>query len=103
MSERSIKEKLPIFLRKKMIISHYKSLIALLTLTFLFSCKQENKPLSDIPPNEVVPTPSQVAYQQMELIGFIHLPSTPSPTRNGGMEMNRPNSLIPLSWMLSNG
>jgi alpha-L-fucosidase len=72
MSERSIKEKLPIFLRKKMIISHYKSLIALLTLTFLFSCKQENKPLSDLLPNEVVPTPSQVAYQQMELIGFIH-------------------------------
>ena len=27
---------------------------------------------ADIPPNDVVPTPEQIAYQQMEFIGFIH-------------------------------
>ncbi len=50
----------------------FKILIALTAIIFLSSCNQQSNPSSDIPPNEVVPTPSQVTYQQMELIGFIH-------------------------------
>ncbi|UCD25880.1 MAG: alpha-L-fucosidase [Gemmatimonadota bacterium] len=36
---------------------------------FAYACGTQP---SDIPPNEVVPTPEQVDYQRMELIGFIH-------------------------------
>lgn len=38
----------------------------------IMNCKTKTPPPADITPNRVVPTPSQVAYQEMELIGFIH-------------------------------
>jgi len=48
-----------------------RSALAWTTLAALFSgaC---GRPPDDIPPNDVVPTPQQVAYQQMEFIGFVH-------------------------------
>lgn len=33
---------------------------------------QATDPAADIPPRAVVPSPEQLAYQQMELIGFVH-------------------------------
>lgn len=55
-----------------MTISPLKNLITLIVLACLFSCEHQNNQYSDIPPSDVVPSPSQVTYQQMELIGFIH-------------------------------
>lgn len=45
---------------------------ALLAATLLCSCAQETKKPEDIAPMAVVPTASQIAYQQMEMVGFVH-------------------------------
>ena len=37
-----------------------------------FLCGACGGPPVDIPPNDVVPTPQQIAYQEMEFIGFVH-------------------------------
>ena len=55
-----------------MILSQIRNLLSIFTLIILLSCNQQKEPQTDIPPNDVIPTPSQVAYQQLELIGFIH-------------------------------
>jgi alpha-L-fucosidase len=39
---------------------------------FLAGCQHNAMQEADIPPNPVVPDPVQAAYQEMELIGFIH-------------------------------
>lgn len=44
-------------------------LIGLVSCLALFSCEQNKKQLVS---TDVIPTPQQLAYQQMELIGFIH-------------------------------
>jgi alpha-L-fucosidase len=46
-----------------------KNLSLILLLGIVCSCQI---PVDSIKPNDVVPTPRQIAYQQMELIGFIH-------------------------------
>ncbi len=46
-------------------------LILLITLT-LGSCDQGKNTQSDIAPSMVVPSPQQLEYQQMEMVGFIH-------------------------------
>jgi alpha-L-fucosidase len=43
----------------------------ILLATLISACSQ-NKPVEDIPSTPVVPSEKQIAYQQMELIGFIH-------------------------------
>ena len=45
-------------------------------------------PPPDIPPNAVVPSAEQLAYQQMEYIGFVHFTDFPRP--------NGPQGGIPL-------
>jgi len=47
-----------------------RNLSSFLLLTGIIASCQP--PQGTIKPNEVVPTPQQIAYQQMELIGFIH-------------------------------
>jgi len=44
-----------------------RKVIAMLPLVFLLACS-----VTDIPPNDAVPTPQQIEYQELELIGFIH-------------------------------
>ncbi len=44
----------------------------LLATFFLSSCQFSEKSVSDIPPMEVVPSPQQLSYQKMEMVGFIH-------------------------------
>lgn len=46
-------------------------LIAVLLFT-LIACQPDPGPAEDIPPMIVVPSPQQVAYQEQELIGFLH-------------------------------
>ncbi|XOV93413.1 MAG: alpha-L-fucosidase [Bacteroidota bacterium] len=38
----------------------------------LLACSTSEKEVGDIPPMKVIPSPQQVAYQQMEMVGFIH-------------------------------
>ena len=46
-------------------------LFALLLLSF-FGCSQNNEMPADIPANTVLPSAQQLAYQQLEFVGFIH-------------------------------
>ena len=38
----------------------------------LFACQSDHGPAEDIPPMAVLPSPQQMAYQEQELIGFLH-------------------------------
>ncbi len=42
------------------------------SLCILPSCNPDQKKQADIEPNNVVPSPIQINYQQMEVVGFIH-------------------------------
>lgn len=48
------------------------SLILGLLPWILISCQTGPAEVPDIPPTPVVPSPQQIAYQEMELIGFVH-------------------------------
>lgn len=52
-------------------MSLIRSALAWMTLAALFAGACGGPP-DDIPPNDVVPTPEQIAYQQMEFVGFVH-------------------------------
>ncbi len=57
----------------------------------------------DIPPNAVVPSPEQLAYQQMEFIGFIHFTVNTFTDREWGYgsespEIFDPSQLDPDQW-----
>ncbi|MFP4096844.1 MAG: alpha-L-fucosidase [Cyclobacteriaceae bacterium] len=47
----------------------YQSLLILLLLS---ACQSAPEAVEDIPPMPVVPSPQQIAYQEQELIGFLH-------------------------------
>ncbi len=49
----------------------------------------------DIPPNVVVPTPPQVAYQEMELIGFVHFTVNTFTDREWGFGDESPDIFVP--------
>ncbi len=49
-----------------------KNLTLLIIVITGFSCNQKQEIPSDISPNKVIPSDKLLAYQQMELIGFIH-------------------------------
>ena len=50
----------------------FKKLSLLLTLIFSFSCNPKQQSHSEITPNKITPSDLLLAYQQMEMIGFIH-------------------------------
>jgi alpha-L-fucosidase len=52
--------------------SFYIVISAMIAWLVLISCNNSNKLVVDISPNKVVPSEKLIAYQQMELIGFIH-------------------------------
>jgi len=67
-----------------------------LILVFLTNCKNptSQRPL-DIPPNPVVPSANQLAYQQMELIGFIHFGVNTYSDREWGTGKENPEIFNP--------
>jgi alpha-L-fucosidase len=52
-------------------------------------------PPPDIPPNSVVPSPEQVAYQEMELIGFVHFTVNTFTDREWGFGDESPDIFVP--------
>jgi alpha-L-fucosidase len=51
---------------------YIRQLILFMMILLLAGCRTGNRHAEGIPPNEVVPSARQVAYQQMEFVGFIH-------------------------------
>jgi alpha-L-fucosidase len=49
-----------------------KYIITFLITSLLLSCSSLTKKDKDIVSNEVIPSPNQLKYQQMEMVGFIH-------------------------------
>lgn len=49
-----------------------KILLKAALLLVLSACSACTRQPGDIPANKVIPTPQQIAYQKMELIGFVH-------------------------------
>ena len=49
-----------------------RNVLIFFLIILVTSCKSPEKDIQDIPKNEVVPSEEQIAYQKMELIGFIH-------------------------------
>jgi len=84
-------------------------LIKILILTILInlsSCRFENKHESDFIANTVVPTPSQIEYQKMELIGFIHFNLNTFTGKEWGYgdenpELFNPSELNAEQWVLA--
>jgi alpha-L-fucosidase len=68
------------------------SLSFLLSFSLFLSCKGEP---ADIPPNAVVPTPEQIAYQEMELIGFVHFTVNTFTDKEWGYGDESPDLFIP--------
>ncbi len=46
--------------------------LTILIFAILAGCQSKDSHVGDIPPMDVVPTPQQLTYQKMELVGFIH-------------------------------
>jgi len=70
----------------------------LLTLFITFILITCNKPVERVPPpskSEVVPTPTQVSYQQMEMIGFIHFTVNTFTDKEWGMGDESPSIFNP--------
>ena len=65
---------------------------ALMTAAALAACGSEP---ADIPPTAVVPTPAQVAYQQMEFIGFVHFTVNTFTDREWGFGDESPDVFNP--------
>lgn len=53
--------------------------------------------------SRLVPTPQQLAWQQMEFTAFLHLVSIRLPAMNGEAEKKTRLSSIPPNWTVSNG
>ena len=51
---------------------HFIGTAILAVLLASLSCNAQKSPPPDIAPNDVVPSENQIAYQKMELIGFVH-------------------------------
>jgi alpha-L-fucosidase len=56
---------------------------------------QATYPATDIPPRAVVPSPEQLAYQQMELIGFVHFSVNTFTDREWGYGDESPETFAP--------
>lgn len=72
----------------------------LISLGFLQNCAREP---GDIPPNSVVPSPEQIAYQNMELIGFVHFTVNTFTDKEWGYgdespEIFNPSALNTIQW-----
>jgi len=52
--------------------NYFTLISAIFASIVLIGCNNSNKFVTDISPNKVVPSDNLIAYQQMELIGFIH-------------------------------
>jgi len=52
--------------------STFRLLFSLSAAIIISCCSPNKKSLPDISPNAVVPSTTQLAYQQMEMVGFIH-------------------------------
>jgi alpha-L-fucosidase len=62
---------------------------------FLFSCSSAGRELRDFPAMGVVPSDKQVAYQQMEIIGFIHFGVNTFTDREWGTGVEDPDIFAP--------
>lgn len=76
----------------------------MLSLLVAFSCSAPVSTDQDIPPTPVVPSSKQIAYQQMEVIGFIHFGMNTFTDREWGTGEEDPNvfnpsSLDPSQWV----
>jgi alpha-L-fucosidase len=49
-----------------------KKITSIIFLIAVISCNSGNESQPDIAPNSVIPSISQIAYQEMEMVGFIH-------------------------------
>jgi alpha-L-fucosidase len=71
-----------------------RSALAWTTLAALFSGACGGLP-DDIPPNDVVPTPQQIAYQKLEFIGFVHFTVNTFTDREWGYGDESPETFNP--------
>ena len=83
-----------------------KSPILFLLVITVFSCRQQQVMPSDITPNEVIPSENLIAYQQMELIGFIHFTMNTFTNKEWGFgdespELFDPTQLDAEQWVLT--
>lgn len=76
-------------------IHYLRKLGLLITLMSLFSCNYSQKVPSDINPDQVVPSENLLAYQQMELIGFIHFTVNTFTDKEWGYGDERPEIFNP--------
>ncbi len=83
-----------------------KSAILFFFVFTVFGCRQKQKMPSDLPPNSVIPTDNLIAYQQMELIGFIHFTMNTFTNKEWGFgdenpELFDPTELNVEQWVLT--
>ena len=75
-------------------------------LSTIINCNTATKEQSDIAPNKVVPTSLQVAYQKMEMVGFIHFTVNTFTSKEWGYgdespEIFNPTKLDAEQWVLA--
>ncbi len=82
-------------------------LLCVLLVTSMFSgCLTKEQSHPDIQPNKVVPSPQQLAYQQMEMVGFIHFTVNTFTDKEWGYgdenpEIFNPTQLDVEQWVLT--
>lgn len=86
--------------------SFFKHSILLFLLIAMFSCNPRQQAPADISPNNVIPSENLIAYQQMELIGFIHFTVNTFTDKEWGYgdespEIFNPSELDVEQWVLS--
>jgi alpha-L-fucosidase len=74
----------------------FRLLIALVPLIILQGCSGQPT-VQDFPPATVLPSPKQIAYQQLEVIGFIHFGMNTFTDREWGTGNEDPEIFYPLS------
>lgn len=81
-------------------------ILLLLFVIIVFGCGKKQISPSDIPPNSVIPSDNLMAYQQMELIGFIHFTMNTFTNKEWGFgdespELFDPTQLDAEQWVLT--
>ena len=84
----------------------FKIAILLFLVITATGCVKKHKTPSDIPPNGVIPSENLIAYQQMELIGFIHFTMNTFTNKEWGFgdenpELFDPTELNVEQWVLT--
>jgi alpha-L-fucosidase len=71
------------------------NLLVFVILFTLVACQSDPGPVEDIPPMAVVPGPQQIAYQEQELIGFLHFTVNTFTDREWGDGTENPSVFNP--------